>query len=187
MKAIQSNEFTNEELHGFAKSVVNTLRPLADGTFEKMICESLNQIFKKDSLPFEAVTRGHIRKKFTEKLKKAYEENKILKPDLDIVVFNIETKEIVTTISCKATFREILMQSISWKQYFISSNDDKIKYVKVFLVTAWETLEEEMRKRLAILDGVYVTNKNVKIGGKIKTFDSIFEDIKELVKNQDTN
>ena len=106
-----------------------------------------------------------------------------VKPDIDVVVYDTKSDKILAVISCKTTFRERLMQTISWKNYFLSSNDKDIKKIKVFVVTAWETLEDNtVRKRTSVLDGVYVTNKNVKVGGNIKKFDSIYEDIKKLVK-----
>ena len=184
-KLIEDGELTHEELHNFTKSVSNTLRPLAGGTFETMVSNTLNQKFEKNNSPLRATTTGPIRKKLKYKLEKAYEKSQILKPDIDIVVYNKDTDKIIVIVSCKTTFRERLMQSISWKQYFMSSNDNDVKNIKVLLVTAWETLEEEeMVKRVAILDGVYVTNKNVKISGNIKKFDSIYDDIKKLAENQ---
>ncbi len=185
MKLIEEGKLTNEELHSFAKSLVNTLRPLAGGSFEKLICDSLNQVFKNEELSLCAETKGKHRQNIIKKLASAQHETIDVKPDIDVVVYDTKNNKILSIISCKTTFRERLMQTISWKNYFLSSNDKDIKNIKVFVVTAWETLEDKTdRKRTSVLDGVYVTNKNVKVGGNVKKFDSIYNDIKNLAKNQ---
>ena len=182
-KLIKDGKLTNEELHSFAKSLVNTLRPLAGGTFEKLICDSLNQTFEIKKSALCAETKGKHRQIIIEKLANIQHDTNDVKPDIDVVVYDTKSDKILAVISCKTTFRERLMQTISWKNYFLSSNDKDIKKIKVFVVTAWETLEDNtVRKRTSVLDGVYVTNKNVKVGGNIKKFDSIYEDIKKLVK-----
>ncbi len=178
------NEQMILELREIGKSIANSMRPLAGNNFALWVTKILNMTFQNEELPFTAITSGSIKQNLN-KIFDNYsrQKNQSFKPDIDIVVanLNINSKPVVI-ISAKTTLAERVMQTISWYSY-LQTMPQEIKDIKLFLVTAWETFDKNSanRDRVQQLDGVYVCNPNVQEFGKIKLFSKIIEDLKALL------
>ena len=182
---LESGEITYEEIWNMSTSIANTLRPLAGNNFAKWVCDLLNDDFEQKNLSIKAIMSGPVKKSLATNLEHIDSEGMFrdLKPDLDIVVYHVETEKPLLIISCKTSLAERVMQTIRWKE-FLSQLPSEIKNTKLFLVTAWEKYDDETsRRRVNVLDGVYAANDFVKESGKIKKFNKIYDDIAKLAKS----
>lgn len=110
-------------------------------------------------------------------------------PDVDIIIFNPQTCDVVAVLSSKVTLRERIAQTGYWKLKLAS---DKItQHIKVYFITPDEdgtlTTKIPIKKGRAIvetdLDGSYVLSEaNIEESEKVKTFDKFIEDLKKLIK-----
>jgi hypothetical protein len=177
---LDSGTLTIQELWNLSTSIANTLRPLAGHTFASWVAVLLGNMFDKENLPLAATTKGEVKSALAKQLElQDSEKMQDLKPDIDIVVYDKRNKKPILIISCKTTLAERVMQTIRWSE-FVSLLPAEAR-VKVFLVTAWEDFKEKtQRQRVSGLDGVYVTNETVQVGGNIKYFNQIYDDIKAL-------
>ena len=112
-------------------------------------------------------------------------------PDLDIVVFDPRTYNIVAVISSKVSLRERIAQTGYWKIKLF--NNKPTKHVKVFFFTPDEdgtmTKKTHMKKGRAIVevdtDGGYVMSETqIEESPKVKMFDKFIEDLRRLVNEQ---
>ena len=158
------------ELREIGKSIANSMRPLAGGTFAVWVTKVLNRAFQEEGLPLQAVTSGRIKQRLNRAFDK-YGREQGFKPDIDIVVVNTQTGKTLVIISAKTTLAERVMQTISWHSY-LQTLPAEIHNIKLFLVTAWETFSHDSanRERVQQLDGVYVCNPEVHEWGKSKSF-----------------
>lgn len=111
-------------------------------------------------------------------------------PDVDVIVYNPKTLEIIAVISSKITLRERIAQTGYWKLKL--TQDEVTKHIKVFFITPDEdgTLKTKKpaKKGRAIVevdtDGSYVmTEEKIEESDKVKTFDKFIEDLKWLCNN----
>jgi type II restriction enzyme len=112
-------------------------------------------------------------------------------PDVDIVIYEPKTCEVLAVLSSKVTLRERIAQTGYWK---IKLKDDPVtKHIQVFFLTPDE--DETLAKRVpakkgrAIVevdtDGSYVlSEKNVEESDKVKMFDKFIDDLRALLKNK---
>jgi len=112
-------------------------------------------------------------------------------PDVDIVIYEPKTCEVLAVLSSKVTLRERIAQTGYWK---IKLKDDPVtKHIQVFFLTPDE--DETLAKRIpakkgrAIVevdtDGSYVlSEKNVEESDKVKMFDKFIDDLRALLKNK---
>jgi hypothetical protein len=82
------------------------------GIFADSVREILNDGFKVMGLPLKSHTSGSVISKFKQKLSSITDG---LKPDVDMVIENILTGEIICIISCKTSLFERITQTITWK------------------------------------------------------------------------
>lgn len=110
-------------------------------------------------------------------------------PDVDIIIYNPITYEIIAVISSKVTLRERIAQTGYWKIKL--SQDQVTKHIRVFFITPDEdgTLIRKIpaKKGRAIVevdtDGSYVMSENkVEESDKVKMFDKFIGDFKRLLK-----
>lgn len=110
-------------------------------------------------------------------------------PDVDIIIYNPITYEIIAVISSKVTLRERIAQTGYWKIKL--SQDQVTKHIRVFFITPDEdgTLIRKIpaKKGRAIVevdtDGSYVMSENkVEESDKVKMFDKFIDDFKRLLK-----
>ena len=111
-------------------------------------------------------------------------------PDVDIVIYDPKTCNILAVLSSKVTLRERIAQTGYWK---IKLSKDKVtEHIKVFFVTPDEdetlTKRTPAKKGRAIVevdtDGSYVmSEKTVEESAKVKMFDKFMQDLKRLLKN----
>jgi len=110
-------------------------------------------------------------------------------PDVDIIIYNPETKEVIAVISSKVTLRERIAQTGYWK---IKLQNQKLtKHIKVYFVTPDEdgtlTIKDPAKKGRAIveidIDGSYVLSEtDIEESDKVKMFDKFIDDLKTLLK-----
>lgn len=111
-------------------------------------------------------------------------------PDVDMVIYDPKTCEVLAVLSSKVTLRERIAQTGYWK---IKLRDDPVtRRIKVFFLTPDEdgTLATRMpaKKGRAIVevdtDGSYVlSEKKVEESDKVKMFDKFIDDLKALLEN----
>lgn len=109
-------------------------------------------------------------------------------PDVDIIVYNPKSYEIIAVISSKVTLRERIAQTGYWKIKL--SQDEITKHIKVFFVTPDEdktlSIRKPAKKGRAIVevdtDGSYVMNEEeIEESNKVKKFDKFLTDLKNLI------
>ena len=109
-------------------------------------------------------------------------------PDVDIIIYEPKTYEVIAVISSKVTLRERIAQTGYWK---IKLSQDKItKHIKVFFVTPDEdktlSVRKPAKKGRAIVeidtDGSYVmSEEEIEESNKVKKFDKFLIDLKNLI------
>jgi len=109
-------------------------------------------------------------------------------PDVDIIIYNPETSEVVAVLSSKVTLRERIAQTGYWKIKLAS--DKATEHIKVYFVTPDEdgtlTIKDPVKKGRAIVevdtDGSYVLSEtNIEESDKVKMFDKFIDDLKRLL------
>jgi len=110
-------------------------------------------------------------------------------PDVDIIIYDPETKKVIAVLSSKVTLRERIAQTGYWKIKL--QNQGLTKHIKVYFVTPDEdgtlTIKDPAKKGRAIVeidtDGSYVLSEtDIKESDKVKMFDKFIDDLKELLK-----
>lgn len=112
-------------------------------------------------------------------------------PDVDLVIYNPTTFDVVAVLSSKSTLRERIAQSGYWNIKI--KNYNLTKHIKVFFISPDEDGEFSNNKSNGIgksraivevdLDGAYVmTEQQVIESEKVKTFDKFIGDLKKLLK-----
>jgi len=109
-------------------------------------------------------------------------------PDVDIIIYEPKTREVIAVLSSKVTLRERIAQTGYWK---IKLSQDKItKHIKVFFVTPDEdktlSIRKPAKKGRAIVevdtDGSYVmSEEEIQESNKVKKFDKFLIDLKKLI------
>jgi type II restriction enzyme len=115
-------------------------------------------------------------------------------PDVDIIIYEPKTREVVAVLSSKVTLRERIAQTGYWK---IKLSQDKItKHIKVFFVTPDEdktlSIRKPAKKGRAIVevdtDGSYVmSEEEIEESNKVKKFDKFLIDLKNLIYAKRSN
>lgn len=116
-----------------------------------------------------------------------YEEFGSHLPDVDIVIYEPKTYEVIAVISSKVTLRERIAQTGYWK---IKLNQDEVtKHIKVFFITLDEdktlSIKVPAKKGRAIVeldtDGSYImSEEDVEESNKVKKFDKFISDLRRL-------
>jgi type II restriction enzyme len=109
-------------------------------------------------------------------------------PDVDLIVYQPESYEVVAVISGKTSLRERIAQTGYWK---IKLNEAQItRHIKVFFITTDEdgtlTTRKPAKKGRAIVetdtDGAYIMSQSpVEESDRVKMFDKFIQDLKELL------
>jgi len=109
-------------------------------------------------------------------------------PDVDIIIYEPKTYEIIAVISSKVTLRERIAQTGYWKIKL--SQDEVTKHIKVFFVTPDEdktlSIKKPTKKGRAIVevdtDGSYVmSEEEIEESNKVKKFDKFLMDLQNLI------
>ena len=113
-------------------------------------------------------------------------------PDVDIIIYDPKSLNVICVISSKVTLRERIAQTGYWKLKLLQS--EVTKHVKVYFITPDEdsTLTQKIpaKKGRAIvevdLDGSYVlTEEKIEESNKVKLFEHFIDDLQYLLKNDD--
>uniref|UniRef100_A0A7V3N5U7 DNA modification methylase n=1 Tax=candidate division CPR3 bacterium TaxID=2268181 RepID=A0A7V3N5U7_UNCC3 len=115
-------------------------------------------------------------------------------PDVDIIIYEPKTCEVIAVVSSKVTLRERIAQTGYWK---IKLSQNKItKHIKVFFVTPDEDktlcMRKPAKKGRAIVevdtDGSYVmSEEEIEESKKVKKFDKFLVDLKNLIYAKRSN
>lgn len=110
-------------------------------------------------------------------------------PDVDIIIYDEKTIEIISVLSIKVTLRERIAQTGYWKLKLMQSS--VTKHIKVLFITLDEdeTLSKKKpaKKGRAIAeidtDGCYIlTENNVEESKKVKLFSDFINDLTNMIK-----
>lgn len=110
-------------------------------------------------------------------------------PDVDIIIYEPKSSNIIAVLSSKVTLRERIAQTGYWKIKL--SSDQATKHIKVYFVTPDEDgtliIKKPAKKGRAIVeidtDGSYVlTETKIQESNKVKMFDKFIEDLKKLLR-----
>ncbi len=111
-------------------------------------------------------------------------------PDVDIIIYNPKSFNVIAVISNKVTLRERIAQTGYWKIKF--SQDKILNHIKVFFFTLDEdktlSARNPAKKGRAIVevdtDGCYIMNEEeVEESRKVKKFDKFVSDLKNLIND----
>jgi len=109
-------------------------------------------------------------------------------PDVDLIIYDPDTFEVLAVLSSKVTLRERIAQTGYWKLKLLQ--DKVTKHIRVFFITPDEdgtlTIKKPTKKGRAIVevdtDGSYVMSETkVEESNKVKMFDKFIEDLKALI------
>ncbi len=110
-------------------------------------------------------------------------------PDVDLIIYEPQSSEIIAVLSSKVTLRERIAQTGYWKVKLIA--DKVTEHIKVYFITPDEdgtlTIKTPTKKGRAIVeidtDGCYVLSEmTIEESNKVKMFDKFMPDLKELMK-----
>ena len=109
-------------------------------------------------------------------------------PDVDIIIYDSKTYEVIAVISSKVTLRERIAQTGYWK---IKLSQDRVtEHIKVFFITPDEdktlSIKNPAKKGRAIVevdtDGSYImSEEEIEESDKVKKFDKFIIDLKNLI------
>ena len=110
-------------------------------------------------------------------------------PDVDMVIYNLKTQEVISVVSSKVTLRERISQTGYWK---IKLKNQKLtEHIKVFFITLDEDgtliIKKPAKKGRAIVeidtDGGYVLSESeIQESDKVKMFSKFIDDLKNFLK-----
>ena len=109
-------------------------------------------------------------------------------PDVDLIIYNPQTYDVLAVISSKVTLRERIAQTGYWKLKLLQ--EKATKHIKVYFITPDEdktlNIRKPTKKGRAIvevdLDGSYVlTEEEIEESNKVKLFEYFIEDLKRLL------
>lgn len=112
-------------------------------------------------------------------------------PDVDIIIYEPKSCNVLAAISSKVTLRERIAQTGYWKLKLLQ--DETTKHIRVYFITPDEdrtlTHKRPIKKGRAIvevdLDGSYVlTEETIEESDKVKLFEHFIEDLKRLLSNE---
>lgn len=136
------------------------------------------------------------KKKLSAELSKVYRNLLIrygewaLLPDVDLVIYEPKTYDVIGVISCKITLRERIAQTAYWKLKL--ANDPLTMHVKGYFVTADEDgdlvkgMTNPTRNRIIVeheLDGTYAL-RHISESAKVKAFPKLIDDLQSLVRKR---
>jgi len=109
-------------------------------------------------------------------------------PDVDLVIYDPKTYEVIAVLSSKVTLRERITQTAYWNLKM--KNYELTNHIKVYFVTPDEDgtliIANPAKKGRVIVevdtDGGYVlSEKKIEQSDKVKTFDKFIDDLKSLL------
>jgi len=111
-------------------------------------------------------------------------------PDVDIVIYDPKSCNVLAAISSKVTLRERIAQTGYWKLKLLQ--DANTEHIKIYFITPDEdgtlTVKKPAKKGRAIVefdtDGSYVLSEaNVEESNKVKMFDKFIDDLRLILKS----
>ncbi|HEX76118.1 MAG TPA: DNA modification methylase [Dehalococcoidia bacterium] len=136
------------------------------------------------------------RKNLTPELSKVYRNLLVrygewaLLPDVDLVIYEPKTSNVIGVISCKITLRERIAQTAYWKLKLAS--DPLTMHIKGYFITADEDgdLVKDManpsRNRIIVeheLDGTYAL-RHLAESEKVKAFPNFIQDLRSIIRGR---
>ena len=140
-----------------------------------------DKIERSSNLPFEL-------DKVKRNLSINYGEYGLHLPDVDIIIYDPRSLNVICVVSSKVTLRERIAQTGYWKFKLLQS--DVTKHIQVYFITPDEdgtlTTRKPAKKGRAIveidLDGSYVlTEEKIEESEKVKLFEYFIDDLEQLI------
>ena len=109
-------------------------------------------------------------------------------PDVDIIIYEPDTSDVIAVLSSKVTLRERIAQTGYRKSKLAA--DEVTEHIKIYFVTPDEdgtlTVKNSAKKGRAIVgvdtNGSYVLSKApLEESDKVKLFEHFIEDLKDLI------
>jgi len=109
-------------------------------------------------------------------------------PDVDLVIYNPKTCNVLAVLSSKVTLRERITQTAYWNLKM--KNYELTKHIKVYFITPDEdgtlTIAKPAKKGRAIVetdtDGSYILSEaDIEESDRVKMFDKFIDDLKSLI------
>ncbi|MBM4446634.1 MAG: DNA modification methylase [Chloroflexi bacterium] len=163
--------------------------------FEKLIWHIIGD--ELESVDLRVILGASLkRKKLSAELSKVYRNLLIrygewaLLPDVDLVIYDPTTCDIIGVISCKITLRERIAQTAYWKLKLAS--DPLTMHVKGYFITADEDgdlvkgMTSPTRNRIIVeheLDGTYAL-RHIAESEKVKAFPKLLDDLRAMVQKR---
>ena len=163
--------------------------------FEKMIWHIIGD--ELESVDLRIILGASLKKKkLSAELSKVYRNLLIrygewaLLPDVDLVIYEPTTCNIIGVISCKITLRERIAQTAYWKLKL--ANDPLTMHVKGYFITADEDgdlvkgMTNPTRNRIIVeheLDGTYAL-RHIAESEKVKAFPKLINDLRAMVRKR---
>jgi type II restriction enzyme len=163
--------------------------------FEKLIWHIIGD--ELESVDLRVILGASLkRKKLSAELSKVYRNLLIrygqwaLLPDVDLVIYDPTTCNIIGVISCKITLRERIAQTAYWKLKLAS--DPLTMHVKGYFITADEDgdlvkgMTSPTRNRIIVeheLDGTYAL-RHIAESEKVKAFPKLLDDLRAMVRKR---
>ena len=163
--------------------------------FEKMIWHIIGD--ELESVDLRIILGASLKKKkLSTELSKVYRNLLIrygewaLLPDVDLVIYEPTTCNIIGVISCKITLRERIAQTAYWKLKL--ANDPLTMHVKGYFITADEDgdlvkgMTNPTRNRIIVeheLDGTYAL-RHIAESERVKAFPKLINDLRAMVRKR---
>ncbi len=164
--------------------------------FEKVIWHMIDE--ELQSINLRAIPGNQLgRKRLSSELSKVYRNLLVrygqwaLLPDVDLVIYEPATCNVVGVVSCKITLRERIAQTAYWKLKL--SSDPLTMHIKGYFITTDEDgdlvagMTNPSRNRIIVeheLDGTY-TLREVAESEKVKAFPKFIEDLQKIVSREE--
>jgi len=112
-------------------------------------------------------------------------------PDVDIIIYDPKSCNVLAAISSKVTLRERIAQTGYWKLKLLQ--DANTEHIKIYFITPDEdgtlTIKKPAKKGRAIVeidtDGSYVLSEtNIEESDKVKMFSKFIDDLKKIIKKK---
>lgn len=192
---LSSSKASKLRAKGKTPDAEQSWKPFKGKNFEKLIWHIIGD--ELESVDLRVILGASLkRKKLSAELSKVYRNLLIrygewaLLPDVDLVIYDPTTCNIIGVISCKITLRERIAQTAYWKLKLAS--DPLTMHIKGYFITADEDgdlvkgMTSPTRNRIIVeheLDGTYAL-RHIAESEKVKTFPKLLDDLRAMVRKR---
>jgi hypothetical protein len=166
------NSIIMHTMSSISNSFSQVKKSFNGGIFADSVREILNEGFKTMGLHLKAHTRGNVISSFKKRLSSFTNG---LKPDIDLIIENTLTKEIICIVSCKTSLFERITQTITWKSKLEIGG-----YSLPIIVVTQHKFSGINIDRVKYLDATFVCDSEMNESEKIFRFEKIFNYLSKI-------